>query len=499
MKKLRIFVTAIAFCLASLSGTLSAQQVYQLPNPGFEQWDATSLTAEPTHWNSFATADGSWAWAASSPHHYHRNGGRPGTTGSSYLTIYSTSVMNIVANGNMTTGRIHIGSTSTTSTDNYNYTQRTNNDHCQPFHGTPDSMYVWVSFYAASATSQAQVKAVVHCDNNFQSPNHENNPALFRGIADATFTRTTTSPSTMQWQQMKVPFTYNVNTLPVSYILINLTTNHVAASGSANDSLSIDDIEFIYSAWLTDLTLNGSTLDGFQMDVFDYSATLADTAALTAATVAVQTQADDATPVIATSRLTDSTALVTITVTAEDGTTVKVYHVNLSAPMPAHSDPEPPAPVDTVQYSVTVTCDTTMGSVSPAGEILVDSAATLTVTATAHDGYRFTGWSIDPGYTTIITDNPYTFTVTSDVTVTAHFEADSNVSIDPPERPSVTVYPNPTDGKTTVVAEGTVELTDLGGRIIATWQGGATLDLGGLPAGVYLLRCNGKAHKIIKR
>ena len=100
--------------------SLNAQTIYQLPNAGFEQWDSDELTAEPTNWNSFATSDGPWASLASSPHHYHRHGSRPGGTGSHYLTIYTQSIIGIKANGNMTTGRIHAGGITPTSSDNYN-------------------------------------------------------------------------------------------------------------------------------------------------------------------------------------------------------------------------------------------------------------------------------------------------------------------------------------------------------------------------------------------
>ncbi len=473
----------------------TVQAQYQLPNPGFEQWDGTAVDAEPSNWNSFATSDGTYSGMASTPHHYHRNGGRPGTSGSSYLTIYSKSVIGVVANGNMTTGRIHAGGMTASSSNNYNYTQRENSAHCQPFTGTPDSMYVWVSFYAASTSSQAQVKAIIHGNTNFQAPNHENNAAFYCGMAVANFTRTTSSSSSMQWQQVKVPFNYG-GLSTANYILINLTTNGVAGSGSVNDSLSIDDIEFIYSAWLTDLTLNGTTVDGFSMGVFDYSVTLADTAALSAAVVAVQTQVADATPVITTSRLTDSTAQVTVTVTAEDGVTVKEYHVNLNAPMPT---PAPGPNTDTVQYTVTVTCDTTMGSVSPAGENIVDSASSLTVTATAAKGYHFSGWAIDPGYTSLVTDNPFTFTVTSDVTVTAHFEVDSTEGIRSAVLTNVVVYPNPTTGLVTVEAEGDAELADISGRVLMQWNGSRTIDMGPLPSGVYFLRCGDAVQRIIKQ
>jgi hypothetical protein len=368
-----------------------------------------------------------------------------------------------------------------------------------------------------------------------------------------------------------VPFNYNANTLPFKNILINLTTNKLAGNGSANDSLSIDDIEFIYSAWLTNITLNGAPLDSFAMNVFDYTVAMADTAALSSAAVAVQTQVSDATPVITTNRLNDSTAMVTITVTAEDGVTVKNYHVTLTAPMPepAHYtvsvtagdggsvNPEGENVVEdgdtitvtatpaegyhflgwsiapgytslvtdnpltltvtgdlaiiayfeadsmpeTTRYTVTVIADEG-GSVDPAGVRIVDSASTVTVTATPAEGYLFAGWSIEPGHDSIVTANPLTVTVTSDLTITAHFEADSTLeSIGNVESSmaKVEIYPNPTTGRVTVEADGEVELADVNGRVMMQWTGNRTIDLSAMPAGVYLLRCNGETHQIIKR
>ncbi len=45
--------------------------------------------------------------------------------------------------------------------------------------------------------------------------------------------------------------------------------------------------------------------------------------------------------------------------------------------------------------------------------------------ATADEGYHFYGWSITPGYQNIVTDNPLTVTVTEDMSIIAHFAADS--------------------------------------------------------------------------
>ena len=66
-------------------------------------------------------------------------------------------------------------------------------------------------------------------------------------------------------------------------------------------------------------------------------------------------------------------------------------------------------------YSVTVSsANTSMGTVSGGGEY--EEGTTATVTATPKSGYRFTKWSDGT------TKNPYTFTVTKDVTLTAYFE-----------------------------------------------------------------------------
>ena len=317
--------------LATVS--LSAQNNYQLPNNGFESWDGSATDAEPTHWNSFATCDGPWASFASSTHHYHRHGSRPGGTGSHYLTIYTQSIIGIKANGNMTTGRIHAGGLSATSSDNYNYTERSNADHSCPFTATPDSMYVWVSFYAGNASSTAQVEAVLHGDNDFKAPNDVSNTSLYKGRAVAQVTRTTTSATQMQWQQLRVPFVYNGSSSG-NYMLVNMTTNKEPGEGDANDSLSIDDIEFIYSAWLNAITVDGTPVEGFQKDNFYYSVTVQDLEALENAVVEAQTEVSDATVNVSRESISDTSVRVTLVVTAEDGVTTREYHVVLSTSMP---------------------------------------------------------------------------------------------------------------------------------------------------------------------
>ncbi|MBP5547995.1 MAG: T9SS type A sorting domain-containing protein [Bacteroidales bacterium] len=329
MRKITIFIAALIFNFQLSIINLNAQGVFQLPNPGFEQWDG-DITSEPTHWNTFSSSDGTYASLASSNHHYRRAGHRPGGSGSYYLTIYTKSILGVKANGNMTTGRVHAGAMSASSSENYNYTQRSNSEHCQPFTATPDSMYLWVSFYASSGSSEAQVGAIIHGERDFISPNDESTPSFYKGRAVARFTRTTSSASTMEWRQIKVPFVYDGSST-AAYILINMTTNYVAGSGSANDSLSIDDIEFIYSAWLTDITVNGVSIPNFEKGIFNYNIHVDDISNFSTNNIDYTTEVVDATVEKSIAAIDDTTVKITLTVTAEDGITQKVYSVNVTS------------------------------------------------------------------------------------------------------------------------------------------------------------------------
>ena len=69
------------------------------------------------------------------------------------------------------------------------------------------------------------------------------------------------------------------------------------------------------------------------------------------------------------------------------------------------------------EFSLSVSSnDDSMGGVTGDVNGMYESGTSVTVTATPNEGYHFVKWSND------VTDNPYTFTVNSDVTLTATFE-----------------------------------------------------------------------------
>ena len=89
----------------------------------------------------------------------------------------------------------------------------------------------------------------------------------------------------------------------------------------------------------------------------------------------------------------------------------------------------PPAAIDNVQLtafrtvSLALGSDPAWGSISPVGDSIVEKGASFTATATPAPGYHFTAWN--EGSTQVSTANPYTFTVTRDISLTAHFAVNS--------------------------------------------------------------------------
>ena len=245
-------------------------QVYQLPNPGFEYWDNNYADEddEPTNWNGFPTAEctlASYACNLATPTKHARSTDTHTGTGYS-CRIFAASTILAVANGNITTGRIHIGSISATNTANNNYTVITNNDFSQPFNGKPDSIRFWAKFHASSSSSQARMSAVIHENHNLQDPLIDEEAQYIVAHAERNFT------GDNSWHEFTVPFDYDnfAGTTP-AYILVTFSTNKTPGGGSGGDELFIDDIAMIYHAELSDLRSGGVTVPGFSANVLDYT------------------------------------------------------------------------------------------------------------------------------------------------------------------------------------------------------------------------------------
>lgn len=243
--------TFILILSALLPVTALAQT--QISNGDFETWtfDGEHL---PNYFNSFQTADG-WlsgsAYSSSNRQVKRSTDTRPGSKGSYSCSIWSRKVMGVIAQGNLTTGRVHAASMSATGSDNYNYSDRdgsnTNNGFknpcAMPFTGKPDSLVVWLKFIPKGTGSKAKVTATIHSDFDYIDGYSKTSDKKYV-VATAVNMEIT---KTGGWKRISIPFNYTNNGAEPKYILLSFATNSVPGNGNEDDYLYIDDIEMVYN------------------------------------------------------------------------------------------------------------------------------------------------------------------------------------------------------------------------------------------------------------
>lgn len=282
----QLFMSCALGCFL-FATSAQAQGVYQLPNPGFENWDrgikldnSTANVDEPVGWNSFKTGTGTWV--ALTKHSVTKGE----TNGNKYAIIKSSSVVGIIANGNMTTGIVVAGDTKATSEKNYNYSVTPDDkegskigasNFRQEFTGHPDALSVKLKYIAdggsnagkTDAKYKAQVAARIHVNERFQEPYESDATKL---VAAATI-----SPSgseAIDWTTFTQPFDYNSSAKgDPAYVLITVSTNQSPGVGSGSDEVWVDDMYFVYYSTLSSLTVNGVAVEGFNKDITTYNMT----------------------------------------------------------------------------------------------------------------------------------------------------------------------------------------------------------------------------------
>lgn len=262
-------------CLISLltTSSLAAQGNYQIPNSDFEQeWVKLGEKTEPGHgWYSFVSAGGSFAAAA------------PNTTtqvegynSAKAVSISSVDLWLAKANGNLTTGKINMGSFTPTNEANYNYTSRSTEDGNCPFVGLPDTVRCYAKFTRGGKGYNAAGTFIVHGDVDFKDPHESSENIATYEVARAVLD---IAPST-DWQPVTASFTYSktaeqiesVAELQTRYMLASFTTNPTPG-GSAGDELIIDDVVLVYNSRLASLAYNGTAIEGFDKDNQYYTVT----------------------------------------------------------------------------------------------------------------------------------------------------------------------------------------------------------------------------------
>lgn len=228
----------------------------QFNNYGFENWETVKDNCvEPLNWNSFMTAEGKNVIFIGnladqlSDQIEKSTEKRPGSNGTSSVRIFSTSTLGIVANGNMTTGRVYAGSMSANNDGNYNFTKRSDSKFSTPLTIIPDSLTVWIAFKASSSSTVAKVNTTLHGDVDMKQLAKSGDSPADKVCATANKEFAATSTSGVVWKRLTIPFTAGPHNDP-RYILTTFTTNKTPGQGSSGDAMYIDDICLIYTPTL---------------------------------------------------------------------------------------------------------------------------------------------------------------------------------------------------------------------------------------------------------
>jgi hypothetical protein len=226
----------------------------QIGNGNFEAWETAASGQEPTNWNSFLTAGGSLSWAASDQCASSTQT-RPGSTGTKSAYIFSNSALGIIANGNLTLGKINMGSATPSGASNYNSSVTADPQFSETLTVIPDSLVFWMKFTPASGntTDSSRVSAMIHDVYDFRDPIDANSASHLVATAIRNFGKTNGN-----WMRVSIPFTAIGPSTNPAYILLTYTTNKTPGGGSDNDELWIDDVELIYNGSSAGITENNS-------------------------------------------------------------------------------------------------------------------------------------------------------------------------------------------------------------------------------------------------
>lgn len=233
MKRILLFTLT-----AVLTSNVSAQG--QIGNSDLELWEPVSSAFEPVNWNSFLTAQGSFTGFAANQIEESADV-RPGSPGTKSARIWTRNAgFGIKANGNMTLGRINMGSSTANSPDNHNISLTSDPLFSEALTDMPDSIVFWVKYNAANNASQARMKATLHDTYNYKDP--EDATSTTHKVASAVLNYSPTG-----WTRKAVAFDYSGPATANTFILVTFASNATPGGGDVDDEVWIDDIQLIYN------------------------------------------------------------------------------------------------------------------------------------------------------------------------------------------------------------------------------------------------------------
>ncbi len=209
------------------------QAVAHMENAGFEQWESVNGSIEePVKWSSLKTAD---ALADAAPVVYEKS--TDAHSGNYSLRLFNVETFGTVANGIMTSGRIH----SDLNKENaYTYTDTTNSEWAMRLTGRPDSVVGWFKYTSVDG-DLGTINFDLHIGYYRKPARAEDSLNL---VGSAIFS--TGDSTTSEWTRFSVPFIYfKEDTLP-QYILVTISSGN-GFNAKEGSEMWIDDLELIYN------------------------------------------------------------------------------------------------------------------------------------------------------------------------------------------------------------------------------------------------------------
>lgn len=230
---------------------------FQVPNSDFESW--THANEPGNGWYSFHSAVGSQASTGKGLSEglttkvTGSNAYKGGTSAQIESKWVGVLFIGANANGNLTTGRVNMGSMTPADASNHNFTDRANANSCL-FEGRPDSVAYYATYKrGGSGDYRGRLHAVIHGDLDFKDPSESaDNKSKFL-LAEATAYADVTDT----WTRFSAPFTYTGVEADKAYMLASFTTNETPG-GSTGDVFRIDNVEFIYNSRLASCVYSNS-------------------------------------------------------------------------------------------------------------------------------------------------------------------------------------------------------------------------------------------------
>lgn len=235
------------FTILSIALSLTTLAQTQLSNPGFETWDGSGSSIEPSGWNSNKSGS---SVAQLGPQICFQDA-TVKRSGSYSVRVETKSYFGTAVNGAVTTGIIN--APNTTKSNGYigtvNYSSSSDVRRVA-FTGRPDSIVGYYQYTQGGASEIGKVTAILHNNDYFdpETPTTYHADPTADKVARATFF--TPASNVGAWTRFSAPFVYTSSGNP-AYIMVNITCSADQNTSTTGSKMWVDDISFIYNSTTT--------------------------------------------------------------------------------------------------------------------------------------------------------------------------------------------------------------------------------------------------------